>query len=96
MKKNLNISLIQSDIFWENIAKNLAHLTSLISEIEKTDVILLPEMFNTAFCPHSHHLAENMNGKTINWMKNIAKKRDCAISGSLMVKEKGKIYNIIM
>ena len=93
MKKNLNISLIQSDIFWENIAKNLAHLTSLISEIEKTDVILLPEMFNTAFCPNSNHLAETMNGKTINWMKNIAKKRDCAISGSLMVKEKGKIYN---
>ena len=93
MKKNLNVSIIQSNIFWENTEKNIAHFSSLISKTGKTDIILLPEMFNTAFCPHSKDLAETMNGKTINWMKNIAKKRDCAISGSLMIKENGNIYN---
>jgi hypothetical protein len=28
-KKDLNIVLLQSDIFWEDIAKNLAHFSGL-------------------------------------------------------------------
>tara|TARA_B100000965_G_C19456576_1_gene697727 strand:- start:203 stop:979 length:777 start_codon:yes stop_codon:yes gene_type:complete len=91
--KDLNISLIQSQIFWKNIDKNLSHFSNLISAIKETDIILLPEMFNTAFCPRSNHLAETMDGKTINWMKEIANQNKCAISGSLMIKENGKIYN---
>ena len=65
MKKNLNISLIQSCLFWENVDKNLSHFEELISKISGTDIILLPEMFNTAFCPISNHLAETMKDKTV-------------------------------
>ena len=93
MKKKLNLSLIQSDIFWEDIDKNLLHLSRLISNISETDIILLPEMFNTAFCPQSNHLAETMNGKTISWMKEVAKEKKCAISGSLMITENKKVFN---
>ena len=93
MKKNLKISLIQSNIFWEDIDKNLSHFSALISPLGKTDIILLPEMFNTAFCPNSNHLSETMNGKTIKWMKEIAKRKKCAITGSLMVKDNTKVYN---
>ena len=93
MKKKINISLIQSNLFWGNVDRNLAHFANLISQIKKPDIILLPEMFNTAFFPSAYHLAENMNGKTVNWMKKIAKQKNCAISGSLMIKEEGKKYN---
>ena len=93
MKENLNISLIQSNLFWKNTEKNLSHFTTLISSIKKTDLILLPEMFNTAFCPTSKNLAENINGKTVKWMKKIAKEKDCDIAGSIMVKENLKVYN---
>ena len=34
-----------------------------------------------------------MHGKTINWMQEVAKKKNSAITGTLMVKENGKIYN---
>jgi len=93
VKKKINISLIQSNLFWGNVDKNLAHFANLISQIKKPDIILLPEMFNTAFFPSAYHLAENMNGKTVNWMKKIAKQKNCAICGSLMIKEEGKKYN---
>ena len=93
MKENLEISLIQSNLFWKNPKKNLSHFTTVISTIEKTDVILLPEMFNTAFCPNSKNLAENMNGKTISWMKEIAKEKKCDIAGSIMVKKNLAAYN---
>ena len=93
MKEILNITLIQSHLFWEDIAANHSHFEELISDIKETDIILLPEMFNTSFCPKSNHLAEKMDGKTINWMKKKSKQKKCAIAGSLMVQEKGKVYN---
>ena len=87
MIKDLNISLIQSQIFWKNIDKNLSHFSNLISAIKETDIILLPEMFNTAFCPMSNHLAETMDGKTINWMKEIANQKDT------FLREKAELEN---
>ena len=49
MKENLNITLVQSTLFWENKEKIFFHFSELISSIKHTDIILLPEMFNTAF-----------------------------------------------
>ena len=96
MKQNLNISLIQSNLFWEDLNKNLYHFEGVISKISDTDIILLPEMFNTAFCPKSTHLAETMEGETISWMKKISKNKNCAISGTLMIEENGKVYNRLL
>jgi len=96
MKQNLNISLIQSNLFWEDLNKNLSHFEGVISKISDTDIILLPEMFNTAFCPKSTHLAETMEGETISWMKKISKNKNCAISGTLMIEENGKVYNRLL
>ena len=93
MKNSLNITLIQSNLYWEDIDSNLLHFEKLISNIKDTDIILLPEMFNTAFCPKSNHLAESMDGKTINWMKEISKTKDCAVAGTLMIKDGENIFN---
>ena len=93
MKEILNITLIQSNLFWEDVDANLSHFDNLLSDVKETDIILLPEMFNTAFCLESNHLAETMEGKTISWMKGIAKQKNCVITGTLMVKENGKVYN---
>ena len=93
MKQNLNLSLIQSNLVWEDVTANLSHFEELISSIKDPDIILLPEMFNTSFCPKSKHLAESMEGKTINWMKDISKTKGCAIAGTLMIKESKNIFN---
>ena len=93
MKNYLNITLIQTSLFWENVEKNLYHFDKLISEISDTDIILLPEMFNTAFCPKSNHLAETMEGETVSWMKEIAKNKNSDIVGTLMANEGEKIFN---
>ncbi|MBC8266630.1 MAG: amidohydrolase [Flavobacteriales bacterium] len=93
MKNSLNITLIQTSLFWEDIEKNIFHFKKLISDISESDLILLPEMFNTSFCPKSNHLAETMEGETVSWMKEISKQRNCAIAGTLMIKEEEKVYN---
>jgi len=85
---NLKITVIQSELHWENAAKNLAMFTEKIASIkEATDVIVLPEMFTTGFTMNSTQLAETMEGKTVEWMKQQAKSKNSAIVGSLIITE---------
>ena len=48
MKDNLKISLVQVNIS-QSKKENFEKLEKLFSEIVCTDIILLPEMFNTSF-----------------------------------------------
>ncbi len=92
--ENLKITLFQGYLFWENIDKNLQNISLRLSSIrEKTDLIILPEMFNTGFSMDADKLAEPMNGKTMQWMHKIAKQYDCVVTGSLIIKEGDKFYN---
>lgn len=92
---NLKITVYQSYLFWENTDKNLQNLSLRLSMgvKEKTDLIVLPEMFNTGFSMNSEELAEDMGGKTMTWMKDMAIKYDCVVTGSLIIKEQGNFYN---
>ena len=58
IKKQLNITLLQSSLFWEDRDQNLAHLGKLIDSIEgETDIILLPEMFSSGFSMRTTRVA---------------------------------------
>ncbi|MDF3076332.1 MAG: amidohydrolase [Sphingobacteriaceae bacterium] len=90
----LKITTFQAYLFWENIDKNLQNLSLRLSWIrEKTDLIVLPEMFSTGFSMNAPTLAEEMGGKTMSWMQEQAEKFNCVVTGSIIVKEKGKFYN---
>lgn len=90
----LKITTFQAYLFWENIDKNLQNLGLRLSSIrEKTDLIVLPEMFSTGFSMNPEVHAETMDGKTMNWMLQQAKKFDCVITGSIIIKEDKKYFN---
>jgi predicted amidohydrolase len=93
--ENLKITVFQAYIFWENIDKNLQNLSLRLASglREKTDLIVLPEMFNTGFSMNVTQLAETMSGKTVQWMKDTAAKFNCVICGSLIINEDDKYYN---
>ena len=86
MTKNeqLRISLVQADIVWEDINANLAHFDKLLSQLPPTDVVLLPEMFSTAFSSRAQSLAEPIEGKTLHQVKAWAKQYQCAFIGSFI------------
>lgn len=92
---NLKITIFQAYLFWENIDKNLQNLSLRLSMgvKEKTDLIVLPEMFNTGFSMNATDLAEEMDGKTMTWMKQMAIRYECALTGSLIIKENGQYFN---
>ena len=73
----LIITLIQSPIYWENKEKNLEMFSGKISAIkEKTDVVILPEMFSTGFSMNAMDLAEDMDGYSIKWMSDLSIKKN--------------------
>lgn len=91
---NLKVTIFQGYLFWENVEKNLQNITIRLSGIrEKTNLIILPEMFNSGFSMNAKALAEPMNGKTIKWMQKTAQQFDCVITGSIIIEEHKKYYN---
>jgi|SRR3954463_9363364 len=91
---DLKITLIQSNLFWENKQKNLEQFSKKIEDVkEATDLIILPEMFSTGFSMNPEKLAEDMNGETVKWLKEKANKKNCVIAGSFICEEGGHYYN---
>lgn len=91
---SLTFSLIQTNLFWENKQQNLDMLkTKILGIKDKTQVIVLPEMFSTGFSMQPHLFAETMDGNTIQWMKKIAAEKKIILTGSLMIDDDGKYYN---
>lgn len=89
----MKISVIQSDITWENKSSNLSNLALKLAKIPKTDLIVLPEMFTTGFTMIPTYLSENMPGETLTWMKQWSQRLNSAICGSLIILENDCYYN---
>ena len=84
--ENLHVSIIQSSLKWQDKPGNLEAFAQKISTINSTDLIILPEMFNTGFTMETASLAENMDGECISWMRDMAVKSNSVITGSLIIK----------
>ncbi len=91
---SLTITTIQTNLAWENKAANLQVLERKMNELDqKTEIIVLPEMFSTGFSMNPQLLAETMDGETIEWMKDIASKHKIILTGSLIIQEDDRYFN---
>ena len=90
----LTITTIQSNLLWEERSANLHLLEQKISSIpEKTEVVVLPEMFSTGFSMQPELLAEDMEGETMDWMKRVSAENGVILTGSIIIEEDGKYFN---
>ena len=90
----MKIALVQTSLAWENPIENRSHLAQKITGfMEDVDLIVLPEMFSSGFTMNPKAVAETMQGETIAWLQHLAKAKDCAITGSLVIEENGNYYN---
>ena len=84
----LSFTIIQSTLHWEDNEANLQMFEQKISGLkEKTEVVLLPEMFSTGFTMNAAALAETMNGPTVQWMQAMSAKYTIILAGSMIIKE---------
>ena len=92
--RDLTISLIQTTQFWEEKSKNIANVSALMNENFSTDLILLPEMFNTAFTMDARNLAESIDlSPSLNQLKIWSRENDAAIYTSMMFKDGEEFFN---
>ena len=91
---DLKITIIQSDLHWENKEANLLLLEDRLRNLdEKTEIVVLPEMFSTGFSMRPQDLAETMDGETVEWMREMAAQYRIVLTGSIIVEEDGRFYN---
>ena len=93
----MKIALIQIPLVWEDPKSNREYIEQKINALEAgTDLIVLPEMFTTGFTMQPERVAETMQGETVLWMQSLAKAKNCAITGSLVIMEEGNYYNRLL
>ena len=90
----MKVAIIQSSLSWEKPEANRSAFQEKINDIkEEVDLVILPEMFTTGFTMNPISVAESMDGETVFWLKSIAKKRNCAIVGSVVITENENYFN---
>ena len=93
----MKVAIIQTHLVWENPIENRSHLAQKITGfMEEVDLIILPEMFSSGFTMNPKAVAETMNGETVTWLQHLAKAKNCAITGSLVIEEEGNYYNRLL
>ena len=90
----LTITTIQTGLSWEDKAANLRHFEERIFALSgPAEVVVLPEMFSTGFSMRPERLAEQMDGPTLGWMRDVAARKKIILTGSIIVEEGGHYFN---
>lgn len=98
----MTVTILQTDIAWAQPELNIEKAERLISNAPKSDLYILPEMWNTGFVTNPDNMPEDCIkqcscGNTIHsleWMKNTAVQRNCAVCGSIATRtDNGQWFN---
>ena len=95
--QDLKVTLIQSELVWEDIDSNLAGFNSRIDAIEEdTHLIVLPEMFSTGFTMNAPALAQDMKGSAVKWIIEKSAEKNVDMVGSIIADDGGKFFNRLL
>ncbi len=92
----LKVTIIQSDLVWENVEANLNNFSEKINSIkEETDLIILPEMFTTGFSMKPDKFAVYQED-VIRKMSEFASEKNAVVTGTVITEKQGKFYNTLI
>ena len=81
------ITLLQTDIEWNNQSLNIRRAESLMDTCQGSDLYVLPEMWSTGFATQPEGIAhDEKDNEALLWMHRVSSERKCAICGSLAVR----------
>ena len=92
----MKVTIIQSNIIWENVEQNFKNFSEKINSIqEKTNLIILPEMFATGFSMKPEIFAK-FEKNQINWLKKHAEIKNAVITGSIITEKNKQYFNSLI
>lgn len=84
----MRISILQTDIVWENKQENLRRLREKLETLRgTTEIVVLPETFSTGFSMDTSSLAEPTTGETITTLRRWSEEYQLALTGSYIACE---------
>ena len=90
----LRVSLAQGDTRWHDPAGNRDYYGALIAPLAgQTDLIVLPETFTSGFSNDAVDSAEGMDGPAITWLAAQARALSAVVTGSVVIRERDKVFN---
>ena len=90
----MKIVLLQMDIVWGDPIANIERARQLMEKAPEGDLYVLPEMWATGFATMPEGIAEQeATAKSLSWMKQMAKEKDCAVCGSLAIQSKDEKFH---
>jgi predicted amidohydrolase len=94
---DLRISLIQGETRWHDPAGNRDYYAQLIAPLAgQTDLVILPETFTSGLSNDAIDRAETMQGETVAWIREQARKLDAAVTGSVQLRAEGGVFNRLL
>ncbi len=92
--QDLKVAFIQTDLSWEAREENLKRFDLHLRKIhEDVDLVILPEMFNTAFSINPESCAEEMNGAGVTYLQKQSEVLNAVVIGSLLIRTGGGFVN---
>jgi len=94
---DLRLTLLQTDLAWQDAEHNRALLHRQITPLAgTTDLVILPEIFTSAFVTGAGSVAEAWPGSTLDWMLELSRTTGAAITGSIAVLDQGNKFNRLL
>ena len=92
--RNLRVSIVQGATRWHDPAGNREYDAELLAPLHgTTDLVVLPETFTSGFSNDAIGNAEGMDGATVAWIREQAKKLDAAVTGSVQLRTDEGVFN---
>jgi omega-amidase len=91
---DLNVVIVQAASVWHDPKANRDYYSNVLqNQQESADIIVLPETFTSGFSNAALDQAETMAGETVEWLQSMAASCNCAITGSVQIREGEKVFN---
>jgi predicted amidohydrolase len=95
--QDLRISLVQGATRWHDPAGNRDYYGGLIAGLKgASDLVILPETFTSGFSNDAVAQAEDMDGPTVAWIREQARRLEAAVTGSAQLRVGDRVYNRLL
>lgn len=90
----MRVSICQYETVWMNLSANLNIIADNCRLLtNKTDLLVLPEMFNTGYVMNPQDIPFSWQDDTISTLKDLAVQYKITIAGSIPMHRKGQWFN---
>lgn len=90
---SLTVTLYQQDIVWNEPEANRQRVEEVIAHAPKSDLFVVPETFTTGFGDEMTDLAEEQEGPTLQWARQMAAQYNLLFVGTWIVRENSQCFN---